>query len=216
MAMPSPPRQRTTNSMADSRLRRFLGGLGFGYVHTFLTVVIGLWLTPFLLRQLGTHDYGLWLLGAQVLIYLALLDLGIVQLLPRDVAMAAGRGTGDHSDVQAIVGRTARLVLWQLPVVAVVSGLVIWLIPSGWSALRWPLALVALAFVVTFPFRVFTAVLQGLQDLTFLGGLQLAAWFGGTVATLAGIAAGLGLYCDVGRMGGHPGHLSPGSLATGA
>ena len=33
-----------------------------------------------------------------------------------------------------------------------------------------------LTFVLTFPLRIFPAVLQGLQDLTFLGGAQLAAW----------------------------------------
>src|SRR5262245_53331942 len=82
----------------ESRLRRFVGGLGLGYVHTVLTVAVGLWLTPFLLRHLGSHDYGLWLLGAQVLVYLALMDVGIVQLVPRDVAVAAGRANGDYSE----------------------------------------------------------------------------------------------------------------------
>jgi O-antigen/teichoic acid export membrane protein len=107
--------------MADSRLRRFVGGLGLGYIHTIVTIIVGLWLTPYVLRHLGPHDYGLWLLGAQVLIYLALMDLGIVQLVPRDVAIAAGRANGDPSELQAIVGQTARLVLWQLVPVALVG-----------------------------------------------------------------------------------------------
>ena len=107
----------------NSRLRRFVGGLGLGYVHTIVTVVVGLWLTPYLLRHLGSHDYGLWLLGAQVLVYLALMDLGIVQLVPRDVAIAAGRANGDHAELQAIIGQTARLVLWQVPPVALIGGL---------------------------------------------------------------------------------------------
>jgi O-antigen/teichoic acid export membrane protein len=47
--------------MADSRLRRFVGGLGLGYIHTIVTIIVGLWLTPYLLRHLGSHDYGLWL-----------------------------------------------------------------------------------------------------------------------------------------------------------
>src|SRR5262249_49981161 len=102
----------------ESRLRRFVGGLGLGYIHTVLTVAVGLSLTPFLLRHLGSHDYGLWLLGAQVLVYLALMDVGIVQLVPRDVAVAAGRANGDYTEMQAIVGQTARLVLWQVIPVA--------------------------------------------------------------------------------------------------
>lgn len=180
--------------MAESRLRRFVGGLGLGYIHTIVTVIVGLWLTPYVLRHLGSHDYGLWLLGAQVLVYLALMDLGIVQLVPRDVAVAAGRAHGDSSELQAIVGQTARLVLWQLPPVALIGALIVVFLPAEWAPLRWPLALVVVAFVVSFPLRMFNAVLQGLQDLTFLGSLQLAAWAAGAVVTIAGVAGGLGLY----------------------
>jgi O-antigen/teichoic acid export membrane protein len=180
--------------MAESRLRRFVGGLGLGYVHTIVTVAVGLWLTPYLLRHLGSHDYGLWLLGAQVLVYLALMDLGIVQLVPRDVAIAAGRATPDSSELQAIVGQTARLVLWQVPPVAFIGLLVVVFLPAEWAPLRWPLAIVIVAFVLTFPLRMFNAVLQGLQDLAFLGSVQLAAWAAGVTVTIAGLAGGLGLY----------------------
>src|SRR6185295_5362065 len=100
--------------MADGRLRRFVSGLGLGYLHTILALVVGLWLTPFLLRQLGTHDYGLWLLASQVLVYLALMDLGVVALVPREVAFAvgerasAGRGfsPADADPVAAVMRRT--------------------------------------------------------------------------------------------------------------
>jgi O-antigen/teichoic acid export membrane protein len=115
-------------------------------------------------------------------------------LVPRDVAIAAGRAKGDSSELQAIVGQTARLVLWQIPPVAIVGALVVWLIPAEWAPLRWPLAIVVAAFVVTFPLRVFNAILQGLQDLAYLGGAQLASWAVGTAVTVAGIAAGAGLY----------------------
>jgi O-antigen/teichoic acid export membrane protein len=180
--------------MADSRLRRFVGGLGLGYIHTIVTIIVGLWLTPYVLRHLGPHDYGLWLLGAQVLIYLALMDLGIVQLVPRDVAIAAGRANGDPSELQAIVGQTARLVLWQLVPVALVGSLVVIFLPAEWAALRWPLAIVIVAFVLSFPLRMFNAVLQGLQDLAFLGSLQLGAWLAGAAVTIGGVAGGFGLY----------------------
>lgn len=180
--------------MPESRLSRFVGGLGLGYLHTILTVAVGLWLTPFLLRYLGSHDYGLWLLGAQVLVYLALMDVGIVQLVPRDIAVAAGRANGDHSEIQTIVGQTARLVLWQVIPVAFVGTLVVWLLPQEWAPLRWPMAIVVLTFVITFPLRIFSAILQGLQDLAFLGGVQLAGWAAGAIVTVLGMVGGLGLY----------------------
>jgi O-antigen/teichoic acid export membrane protein len=178
-----------------TRTRRFIGGLSLGYLHTGMLILVGLWLTPYLLRRLGEHEYGLWLLGTQVLVYLALMDLGVVALLPREVAYTTGRASAAQaSELQGLVGETARLVLWQTPAVAVV-GVLFWaLIPAEWAALRWPLALVVAAFVLTFPLRIFHALLQGLQDLSFLGGTVLVSWIAGTVATIWCIEAGFGLY----------------------
>ena len=99
--------------MGEGRLGRFVSGLGLGYLHTLVVLAVGLWLTPFLLRQLGTHDYGLWLLASQVLVYLALMDLGVVALVPREVAFAVGAraATADAIDpVAAVVRRTIGLV----------------------------------------------------------------------------------------------------------
>jgi hypothetical protein len=55
------------------------------------------------------------------------------------------------------------------------------------------LAIVVSTFVVAFPLRMFNAILQGLQDLAFLGGVQLAAWTAGAAVTVAGVLGGLGL-----------------------
>jgi len=184
--------------MRDGRLRRFLGGLSLGYIQMAATIVTGLWMTPFLLRRLGSHDYGLWLLGTQVLTYLALMDLGVVALIPREIAACGGRlqaaHDSDRSELQALVGQTARLVVWQLPAVALAGAIVVWMMPSEWIALRWPLGIVVLTFVVTFPLRVFSALLQGLQDLTFLGIVQFGSWAAGVVVTFIAAALGYGLY----------------------
>ncbi len=181
--------------VAEGRAQRLLGGLGLGYLHTVATVLVGLWLTPFLLRQLGSHDYGLWLLGTQVVFYLGLMDLGIVALIPREVASASGLPDADRvTAISERIGQTARVVLWQLPAVALVGAAVVWLLPAEWSLLRGPIGVVVLVFVAAFPFRVFIAVLQGLQDLAFVGATQLTSWVAGTVVTIAGVFAGLGLY----------------------
>jgi O-antigen/teichoic acid export membrane protein len=176
--------------MSSRRLSRFVGGLGLGYLHTLVVLVVGLWLTPFLLRRLGTHDYGLWLLASQVLVYLALMDLGVVALVPREVAFAQGAG----EPVAGVVRRTISLVMWQTPIVLVAAVAAVWLLPAEWAAMRRPFAIVAAGFVLAFPMRVFTALLQGLQDLAFLGGVQLAAWAAGTVTTVALVYTGAGLY----------------------
>jgi O-antigen/teichoic acid export membrane protein len=178
-----------------SRTRRFLAGLSVGYLNQGVVMLAALWLTPFLLIRLGTHEYGLWLLATQLLAYLALLDLGIVALLPREIAYARGRATArrEGSDPRTVVSQTMILTLCQLPLVAA-GAFVVWqILPSDWEALRNPLRLVLIAFVVMFPLRVFAAALQGLQDLAFLGWVQLATWFLATGLVIGLVLAGYGL-----------------------
>ncbi len=178
-----------------SRTKRFIGGVSFGYVNQALIMVAGLWLTPFLLRRLGQQEFGLWLVGAQALTYLALMDLGVIGLLPRATAYATGRaGSVDKAtDLPVIIGLTARLVLWQTPLVLLI-GTALWLSTTArWPALRMPLGVVMLAFVVFFPLRIFQAVLQGMQDLAFLGKTQLFVWTVTQVVTIGLVWSGAGL-----------------------
>ena len=59
------------------RTQRYIRGIGFGYAGQVLATLVGLWLTPFLLMRIGKHDYGLWLVGTQLIFYVGLLDLGV-------------------------------------------------------------------------------------------------------------------------------------------
>ncbi len=178
-----------------SRTSRFVGGLSLGYVGQFLTTLVGLWLTPFLLFRVGQHDYGLWLVGTQLMFYLALLDLGVVALLPRETAFATGRANIEESDdLPLLIGQTLRLLLWQMPLVSLAALIAWFTVPSNWEGLRHPLGLVLLAFVLTFPLRIFAAVLLGLQDLAFLGRLNIISFLISSAVTVALVLAGWGLY----------------------
>jgi O-antigen/teichoic acid export membrane protein len=182
-------------STGSSRTHRFLGGISFGYVYLALVTVVGLWLTPFLLRRIGQHDLGLWLVATQILGYLMLLDFGVVALLPRETAYATGRTLhgGDHQDLALTIGRFRRVVRWQVPVV-LLAAIAIWIaLPAEWSELRWPFVAILVTFVATFPLRIYHAALQGLQDLAFLGRVQLAAWVAGTALTVSLVFGGVGL-----------------------
>lgn len=178
-----------------SRTRRFLGGVSVGLTHQVVVTAVGLWLTPFLLWRLGAHDYGLWLTATQLIAYLTLLDIGVLALLPRDTAYATGRAGSVRNapDLPELVGRTARIVLWQMPLIAAIAWVAWWLVPASWQPLRFPLAVLLAAFVLTYPLRIFQATLQGLQDLAFVGGLQLVAWAVGTAVTVQLVFSGWGL-----------------------
>lgn len=179
-----------------SRTKRFLQGISFGYAYQALVVLVGFWLTPFLLHRIGQHDYGLWLVGTQLMFYLALLDIGVVALLPRETAFATGRARSieEASDLPIIVGQTLRLIVWQMPLVLLAALIAWFMMPSAWEGLRNPIGVVLIAFVLAFPLRIFGAVLNGLQDLAFLGRINIISFLISTAITIALVLSGWGLY----------------------
>src|SRR5437588_5390320 len=106
-----------------SRSSRFLSGLAPNYGYQVLLVLTGIWLTPFFLGRIGQHDYGLWLVGTQLLTYLTLTDFGVVALLPLETAYATGRagGADKADDLPRIIGQTVRIVLYPLPLVVAIA-----------------------------------------------------------------------------------------------
>jgi O-antigen/teichoic acid export membrane protein len=179
-----------------SRTKRFLSGISVGYANQALTTFVGLWLAPFLIFRIGQHDYGLWLVGTQLMFYLGLLDLGVVALLPRETAFATGRAGSiqDTSELPLIIGRATLIVLWQMPLVAL-AAIIAWLVmPGEWEPLRQPIGLLLIAFVLLFPLRIFGAVLRGLQDLAFVGRVAIVSYLISTALTVGLVFAGFGLY----------------------
>ena len=175
-------------------MHRFLGGVSLGYVSLAVVTLAGLWLTPFLLARVGTHDYGLWLITIQVLGYLTLLDFGVVALAPRETAYATGRTiAGGEAQLANLLGRFRSVIRWQVIPVVITCAVAWWLIAARWEELRWPLAAILALYSITFPFRLYQAALQGLQDLPFLAKLQMAGWAAGTIVTVALVLSRAGL-----------------------
>jgi O-antigen/teichoic acid export membrane protein len=179
-----------------SRTDRYLRGLIIGYGNTLLVTVCGLWLTAFLLDRVGVHDYGLWLIAIQIIGYLMLLDLGVTTLLPRETASAVGRAKSfqEAKDLPVIFGKTIRLAVLQMPLLAGAVIILWFVLPSDWEALRLPLGIIMIATVLLFPLRILQAVLQGLQDLSFLAVVQTMAWTFSTAVTVGLVLYGFGLY----------------------
>jgi O-antigen/teichoic acid export membrane protein len=174
------------------RARQFTYSVALGFLGQAIVMTTGLWLTPFLLHRLGPQQFGLWIVGQQLLVYLTLLDIGVIALLPRETAYASGR---DHaaSELPRLIARTFRIVLLQTPLVGVLAALVCWWVSFRWRDLRTPVAMAAIPFVLLFPTRIFRAVLEGLQDLAFIGWSYLGSWAIGLAVTVAMILSMHGL-----------------------
>lgn len=167
-----------------TRTHRFLGGLASGYVHMVIATIAGLWLTPLFLDRLGTSTYGLWLVGTQIIAYLLLMDLGIVALLPRETAYVTGRLGRQGDALRRLTEGAFTLAVAQTPLVLAAAVLALVWLPDSWAPLRLPLGTALGVFVLTFPLRVYQAVLTGLQDLAFVARAQFAAWLAGTLVNV--------------------------------
>ncbi len=179
-----------------SRARRIFAAFGIGLVNQALSAVGGLWLTRFAIHRIGPHDYGLWVIAGQVLAYVALLDLGVTALLPRDVSGIVGkpvdRETRD-TELRELVERSVSLVLLLVPLIALASFALVMSLPAEWVELRWPLAINLSLFALFYPLRVIAPVLNGLQELAYVGWTQAAAWAATAAATVVLILLGFGL-----------------------
>ena len=71
-----------------STTKRFALNVGMNWVATAVNMVVPFFLTPFVVRHLGTVQYGLWILAVSTVSYLALLDLGLRSAVIRFVSKA--------------------------------------------------------------------------------------------------------------------------------
>lgn len=171
----------------------------FGYLQFALSIVTGFVLVPMLLRQLGARQYGLWLASGDLLGYAAVADLGVLGVLPWMLAEADGRK--DRDAIRTLMAN-GLLVGTIVAVGYVVAIGLLWsafpsmlrLTPNDRVMLAAPLVIVVAATMITYPFRVFQAVLSGIQDVVFAGWLATLSSIIGAVLTIALVAKGHGLY----------------------
>lgn len=175
-----------------TRTIRAASGALAGLIQYGVTTLVGLWLTRFILSHLAAPEYGTWLVAAQALGYLSLADLGVVAILPREIAIASGRADSAAAIARAL--HTARyIVLRQWPaVLAVASGALI-LVNRWHPELTVTLAVALGAFALAFPLRVYQAVLSGTQELVKLAQYQLSGWICNAAAVTLLLSLGAGL-----------------------
>jgi hypothetical protein len=157
-----------------SRIRKATVTAGFGYAQFAFAMMTGIVLVPITLHYLGTRTWGLWLASGEVLGYAAMIDLGVLGVLPWMIGEADGRR--DRVEIRrlvatglfvgALAGAGYALVafgLWSVLPSA------LRLTPEDRALVGPPLTLLITVHALGYPLRVFRAVLAGLQDALFNG-----------------------------------------------
>src|SRR5215213_11625496 len=109
--------------------RRLLVGAATNWLAFAATLLVGFFLTPYLVRTLGDGPYGVWAFVESILAYFTLFDLGIAACVVRFVARF--HATGDRDDLNRLVSTCLALFLGLGALVfAIGSGLVPLLLSS--------------------------------------------------------------------------------------
>jgi O-antigen/teichoic acid export membrane protein len=182
-----------------SRRRKALIAAAFSYAQTFLGILVSLYVTRFLVRALGKDLYGVWLASGALLAYAALADFGIFGVFPWLIAEADGKRDVEkkrsllaHGLALGLIGGaiygTTCIVLWSF------FPRLLHLSPDDRAALSGPILVLAGVTTATFPLRLFSAFLLGLQDYKFMGYVTVAQTLlsGAMIVVLARL--GFGLY----------------------
>lgn len=182
-----------------TRTRKAIVTSGFGYLQFASAIVLGLIVTPLVLRQVDPRAFGLWLAAGELLGYLALADIGVGAVLPWTIAEARGRRNQD--EIRSSLSNGVAIGLGVAAVTAGGAAAAWFLTPQllGLEAvdrirLGGPFAILVVATIVSAPLGVFGAVLTGIQDVHWVGSTAVARSVVTAVFTLGLVANGHGLY----------------------
>src|SRR5882762_9056113 len=80
---------------------QILGNVGSSWSALGVNVLVGIFLSPYILHRLGDAAFGLWVLIFSITGYYGLFDLGIRSSIVRYVAKYAA--TGEHEELNSLI-----------------------------------------------------------------------------------------------------------------
>lgn len=182
-----------------SRRTNALVAAGFNYGQTVLAVLIGFLVTRFVVQNLGTELYGLWLATGALLGYATLADLGTFAVMPWLFAEADSKKDTARMRSLMVHGLIAGVVSGALYMVV---ALVLWisfpallhLNAADRDMLAGPLGVMVLGIAVGYPLRLFSTLCAGLQDFKYMGPFHLLQMVANAALTYVLARLGFGLY----------------------
>ena len=158
---------------------QILKNVGSSWFSLGVNIVVGVFLSPFILHRLGDTAFGIWVLIFSLTGYYGIFDFGIRSSIVRYVSKYTA--TGDIEEVSGLINTAmftyscvgaASLLLTVLGCIYVDR---IFQIPPGFqSTARWLLFVVGTSVALGFPLGVFGGMLEGLQKFYFLNWTNVA------------------------------------------
>jgi O-antigen/teichoic acid export membrane protein len=182
-------------------LARLVANVGASFMGQFSTAVVGLLLTPILVRQLGNELYGLWILAGSILGVAGVLELGVSSAVVKYVAQY--EAWEDHQASREAVSTALAIHLVLGVLAAVVVALLgtlglerLGIHPASIPDARLTLMIVAFTLGLSFPLDLLGALLLGYQrydlaNLVNVGSTLAAAMASAAVVWLGGGLVGL-------------------------
>jgi O-antigen/teichoic acid export membrane protein len=163
-----------------------------------VNVVIGVFLSPFILHRLGDAAFGIWILIFSVTGYYGLFDLGIRSSVVRFVSKYSA--TKDFPGLTKVIntGVFAYAAVGAVTVLLTLVGAVyvdrLFKIPAEFhSTARWLFIIVGTSVAVGFPLGVFGGALEGLQRFYLINGMSVVSTLVRAGAIVLALNHGCGL-----------------------
>src|SRR5258708_39577382 len=166
--------------MRKPEKRQIIKNVGSSWFALGVNILVGIFLSPFILHRLGDTAFGIWVLIFSLTGYYGIFDFGIRSSIIRFVSKYTA--THDLDEVRGLIN-TAMFTYTCVGAVSLVITLVGCLyvgrffhIPAGFqSTARWLLFVVGGSVALGFPLGVFGGVLEGLQKFYILNWTNVAS-----------------------------------------
>jgi O-antigen/teichoic acid export membrane protein len=177
---------------------QIIKNISANWVALAVNVMVGIFLSPFILHRLGDAAFGIWVLIFSITGYYGLFDLGIRSSLVRYVARA--KASGDLSYASKIINTSlftySCLCAFGLGATILVSAYVntFFHVDAQFRATTpWLLLMVGAAVSLGFPLGVSSGVLEALQRFDVLGWTSIASTLARAALIIVALRHGYGL-----------------------
>jgi len=177
---------------------QILRNVGSSWFALGVNVMVGIFLSPYILHRLGDEAFGLWILIFSFTGYYGLFDLGIRSSIVRYVARYSA--TEEQDELNRLINTAIfsysgiGLVAAGLTLIATYYLNSVFRVPAGFvTTARWLLLMVGVSVSLGFPLGVFSGILEGLQRFYLLNLTNLSSTLLRAVCIVVALRHGGGL-----------------------